>query len=315
MKFRFLTGAFSALLVILSTSLSAFALQGKIHFTQEEKARHLSALPLIMETTAKSMQDFARDHFAAIDQCGIGLLYGFKSAYAKLPNEKAKTDWLQAHATCNQPPTPADVSITSCEIHTNRHLAKGFAAAGQSDLFQRITAFFKLNDRSGIALAYALRELGWKVVYWNTDVAVKHPTPQDRHKMGATPEDHVLSYAIARRRGTYYEVPVDGWLINFAPSKGSKTQADIRALTAVKAAPYFIGVAHGGFHVFPGTYGTIIESHSPYNPDRAQNIEVGEFNPPFGSPNGLTVTVDGRRQMVHYHSGIIAVPPGDWLWF
>jgi hypothetical protein len=303
------------LLFTLLTQLSlAQSFNGDLQFSENEKAQHLAGISNLIQVTTDSMKDFAERHFESIDRCGLGLLFGFKSQFASM-NAAKRDQYIQQNSKCAQPPRRDEINITSCELHTNRHLEKGFEAIGQAQVFKKIDQFLANNGRTGIALAYALTKLGWKVAYWNPDVVTPHPTPTNRRQMGATPTDHTVSYRLVKNQGRYYGVPVTGWMINFDPKAPSPTIKQTAALEAFKKAPYFIGVAHGGFHVFPGYEGIVNESHSPYNPNNRKNIEIGKFDPLKESPQGLNITVGNTRKLYHYSSGIVVLPPGPWLWF
>ena len=70
---------------------------------------------------------------------------------------------------------------------------------------------------------------------------------------------------------------------------------------AVKNIPFFVGIAHLGYHVFPRSYGQIIEGHSTRQLNDPQALETSPFNPLVkgGGPRGGP-----------YKSGLIAIPPG-----
>ena len=80
-------------------------------------------------------------------------------------------------------------------------------------------------------------------------------------------------------------------LVNFGPSVPG----------ALLSVPFFVGIAHMGYHVFPGTFGQVIEGHSTREIDDPKTLQSAPFNPIGGG--GPT---DGL-----YRSGLIAVPPGS----
>ena len=68
----------------------------------------------------------------------------------------------------------------------------------------------------------------------------------------------------------------------------------------LKQIPFFVGIAHAGYHVFPGTFGRVLEAHSTKKITDPKNLESAPFNPLAGEgPTGGM-----------YHSGLIAIPPG-----
>ena len=68
--------------------------------------------------------------------------------------------------------------------------------------------------------------------------------------------------------------------------------------------PFFVGVAHTGYHVFPGFAGDIIEAHSTRRLDSIDNLERSAFNPlkAGGGPRWTTTE--------KYRSGLVGIPPG-----
>ena len=288
--------------------------KGHIEFTPTEVTQHQTELQTLLDTTVQTMAEAKRIHEGWLKSCGVGLMYGYLAPYSTLDTAK-RADFLKQHATCATPPAVSDVKVTSCEIFANRFLAKGFAAIGQAPAYKRIDTFLNDNDRDGLALVYALRKLGWKSLYWNTDVNSIPPLPNDRTIVGITPADFREDTATALKNHSYYGVPIDGYLINFEPNAGSPTHKDDKALAHLDKVPYFVGISHAGFHVWSGSYGMITESHSYFDPDSKKNIELGAFHPPQASPTGREVVVGGKKQTFYYYSGIIAVPPGPWMWF
>jgi len=287
---------------------------GHFEATPAEVAKHQQGLATLMQTVTESTEEFRQVHLGWLRSCGIGLLYGYVSKYSTLSSEERQS-FIKSHATCGTPPQVDDVRITSCEIFANRYLAKGFVATGQADVYKRIDRFLNDNGRDGLALTFALRKLGWKIVYWNTDVNQVPPLPSDRTLVGLTSDDHILDTRTALHKHVYYGVPIDSFMINFWPLPSGNTIKDEVALRALSRVPYYVGISHAGFHVWTGSYGNVTESHSFFDPNSDRNIQIGEFHPPLASPTGREVEYQGKKQMFYYYSGIIAVPPGPWLWF
>jgi len=67
--------------------------------------------------------------------------------------------------------------------------------------------------------------------------------------------------------------------------------------------PFFVGVAHTGYHVFPGYKGDVIEAHSTRRLDSVDNLEKSPFNP--------LATGGGPRWTATewYRSGLVGLPP------
>lgn len=284
--------------------------QGSISFTAAEVQAHQAGLMQLIDVTLASTEAKKAEQADWFNRCGMGTMYGWLAPYSKL-SSAARQAYIDQHATCSARPTLADVQVTSCENFTNKMLSKGFSAIGTAASYKKINTFLNANDRDGLALVYALRLLGWKTLYWNTDIGTAPPLPKDRSYVGATPDDHVYDQKIAYAKHTYHGIQIDGYLVNFSPNPGSSTPQDLSMMNRLKQVPYFVGISHAGFHVWNGSYGEITESHSFFDPIDRKNIQVGEFNPPHASPTCREIA----GKCWGYYSGILAVPPGPWMWF
>lgn len=129
-------------------------------------------------------------------------------------------------------------------------------------------------------------------VNWNTGVRDQNGQSIYHPAWGL----HRMRYESVMKKDKYYTVRVD--------DKKTLVGFDRQVPERFKKIPFFVGVAHSGYHVFPGTYGKVIEAHSMRGLDTFDNLEVGDFNPLMkgGSPRWTP--------NVKYRSGIVAVPPG-----
>jgi hypothetical protein len=297
-----------------STATGAF-FKGHIEFSPAEKAAHDRGLKTLIDTALTSLQATTQKQQASLDACGAGFLFGYLSPFSKM-DESTRDIWVAQHATCNRPPLVSQILESSCELFANRFVKEGFAAVGLQAAYARINSFLEANDRDGLALAYSLKKLGWKIVYWNPDVNATPDLPtSNREIVGITLDDHIEDTRNALTRKIYGGVSIDALMINFEPLPKSTTPRDDRAFKALVKVPYYIGISHDGEHVWSGSYGSVIEAHSSFDPDSKRNLETGAFHPPFGSPVGRIVVENRKRHKYFYYSGIIAIPPGPWLWF
>jgi hypothetical protein len=271
---------------LLSFQVSAF--QGSISFDDSSRARHLQGIDKIMETADDCLQadfDLHKDFFR---KYGVSAFYGSNSAYAKSSREGR----MAILRSLRKPVELVDqLKVTSCVGLTTKCLERGFRAAGQADLWARVKSFVALNDYDGTKLQHALQQLGWKVLYWNPDPSQN--AAWDAAERGQKSKgNHSVFYSGVTNRNSYYGVRVDDaeTLVGFGTRVPRKFQ-DV---------PFFVGTAHGGYHVFPGMHGVVIEGHSMKAINDPNMIESSEFNPikSGGAPRGS------------YRSGIIAVPPG-----
>ena len=104
-----------------------------------------------------------------------------------------------------------------------------------------------------------------------------------------------IDWGILRARSTYWYNKVD----DFKEFVGFDQTTPERLFKS----PFWIGTAHTGYHVFPGTYETVIEAHSTRHITSINNLERSEFSPmrPGGGPRWAP------KQK--YRSGLIALPP------
>jgi hypothetical protein len=97
------------------------------------------------------------------------------------------------------------------------------------------------------------------------------------------------------KSNTYYFNKVDDktLLVNFGTSVPSQ----------FRSVPFFVGIAHTGYHVFPGFTGNVIEAHSTRLLSSVDNLEKSPFNP-LANGGGPRWTATEK-----YRSGLVGVPP------
>lgn len=287
----------AAALVVTSVIAAqpAFAgFQGSVSFTDEEKAAHLKALPAILMTAASCLEQDLEHHREFFQKYGISPFYGDRGAFSKMTTAQRRAHLAQLG---KNPDLLSQLQPTSCIGLTLKCLGRGFEAGGESQIWQRLKQYTVNNGGDGTALQDGLQKLGWKIAYWNPDVSqndvwdaaeqASHPNNHD-HFWGM----HAENWSAVQRRHRYYYNKVDDLtsLVNFG------TQVP----EAIKPVPFFVGTSHMGYHVFPGSFGNIIEGHSTRPLTDPKTLQSAPFNPIGGG--GPT---DGE-----YRSGIVAIPPG-----
>jgi hypothetical protein len=269
-------------------------------FTAAEIAAHKNKLQTITTTGAKYLDDIYADHLAFYNQWGVSKYYGNRRKDYQTREGRVAT--LQA---LGKPAFLADQQVgTACILLAMQCLKKGFGAAGHSAIWDKIHAILKIdNSFYGTDLQLMLQQLGWKVYYWNPNPS-KNATWDEEDRQLNPPKPgktwnpvwggHVLRHNSVMNRGIYYETKVDNKtaLVNFGTAPPA----------SFKTVPLFIGIAHAGYHVFPGRRGDVIEAHSMRNLDAKDNLEVARFNPlaSGGAPRWT--------RSEKYRSGLIAVP-------
>jgi hypothetical protein len=285
---------FSLLLALaLLASVPAFAgHKGFISFTEEERARHEATQDQLLSTAASCLEADLSYHLSFYRKHGISPFYGDRSSFGKL-RHGSKRNYLRRIG--RNPNLLNQMRPTSCVGLALKCMGKGFEAAGQADLWQRIRAFTLLNEADGTAMQAALQQLGWKILYWNPDVRLSDDWDRQERRRNSRNTDrfwgyHQYNWMLASRHNKYLYNKVDDvrLLVNFGR----------QVPPAIKAVPFWLGIAHGGYHVFPGMGGRIVEAHSMRLLNDVRTLEAEPFNPLAGkAPTQGT-----------YKSGLIAVP-------
>ena len=290
-------------------SIQANAYQGEISFTQDEVRRHLDGLPTIMDTAAECLKEDLSYHQSFFRKWGISPFYGDRSSFARVKLGEGeyrsttvgeKKSYLRSYRRYTEKQINTYIQLTqptSCVGLVLKCLGKGFAAAGQEDLWSQLKTFTIENDVEGGALQEGLQKLGWRLAYWNPDTSQNEVWDREDQRRNPGNKDyiwgkHAYNWSVVKRSRKYLYNKVDdiSSLVNFGE----------QVPHAVRDVPFFVGVAHMGYHVFPGSFGNIIEGHSTRKLHDPQTIEASPFNP----------LMDGGGPRGFYRSGLIAIPPG-----
>lgn len=287
-------------LVLLTFSLTTQAAYrgDSIGFSESEIREHEASLRTLMETASNCLESDLNTHNTFFRKWGISPYYGDQSSFAKSDTagrrailkgfgfDNARIDYLMK-----------TLKPTSCIGLTLRCMEKGFLAAGQDNIWAKLKAFTKKYDQQGDALQAGLQELGWKLFYWNPDSSRSAAWDQnERQTLPNNPRHiwgyHYENYKNATTKGKYLYNKVDD----------ARTLVDFgrEVPRLVKEVPFFVGIAHMGYHVFPGSYGQVIEGHSTRKLNDSQTVETSPFNP----------LADGGGPRGNYYSGLLAIPPG-----
>ena len=271
----------------------AMNFRGTIDFSGEEKAIHQQHIDTITRVARRFLEDIWREHQAFYRRHGVSKFYGDRNVSL---NTRSKR--IAALQQAGAPVSLVDqLQPVSCIGLTLDALSAGFREPGDPKLeeaWRKIHRYARVNDLDGCALLNALQKLGWKIHYWN-------PSPQDNERWdredGNRPSRgwHAYRYSTVTNHGTYYHNKVDNktLLVGF----GTHVPSEFRRV------PFFVGVAHTGYHVFPGFAGDVIEAHSTRPLDSIDNLEKSPFNP-LATGGGPRWTASEK-----YRSGIIGIPP------
>jgi len=289
-------------------------------FSEAEIRQNKAGARLISETAADCLDSTYADHveFFYSWRPNVSKYFGVRhKRYQTLEGRKIQ---LRAYGFDEQEVAAISAKQvgTSCVGMAMECLAMGFGRAGMAPTWDKIFTELKRDhngdgkgDFLGTELIAMLRMLGWKVYYWNPNPAQNaawdaedqrlSPIPEEKRKNGAKVNpvwgQHSAFYNQVMRKGSYYGITVDN-------AKSLVGFGDV-APKAFANVPFFVGVAHAGYHVFPGRRGEVIEAHSVREMNSIDNLEFSTFNP-LGTGGGPKWTPKER-----YRSGIIAVP-GDF---
>lgn len=286
---------FLAILLVTLLPFTGFAagFKGAVDFSAEEKAAHSRHIGTIAKVARKHLEKVWDEHLAFYRKNGVSKFYGDRNLSL---NTRSKR--IDALRQAGAPPSLVDqLQPTSCVGLTLESLGAGFRAPGDPHLVQawdKIVRFARANALDGCSVLHALQKLGWKIHYWN-------PSPQDNERWDREDGNrlsrgwHAYRYLTVNRSSTYYFNKVDDKTLLV----GFNTQVP----AAFRRVPYFVGIAHTGYHVFPGFTGDVIEAHSTRKLKSIDNLEKSPFNP-LANGGGPRWTSSEK-----YRSGLIGVPP------
>jgi hypothetical protein len=314
----------------------AYAFNGSIGFSGSDIRRHQNGISTILDTAAKCLQNDLDKHHLFMQRYGVSAFYGENASFAKVEgfddfgqktsrptSIEEKRNQLRSYGVSEQivqqlVPSrcrkASDCALAmqpeSCVGLALKCLQQGFAAAGQSDIWANLRAFTRQNGVTGNSLQFGLQRLGWRLVYWN-------PNPSLDRAWDAS------------ERANYPKNPLAIWgrhEANYREVMSSRVYGDLRVddVTSgvgfgtgvpeiARRAPFFVGIAHMGYHVFPGSYGQVVEAHSTRQVNDPREVQTSAFSPltPGAGPQGgPRSTLPGGYASDTYRSGVIAIPPG-----
>ncbi len=269
-------------------------------FTAGEIARHKEKLSTITKAGADYLDWVYADHKAFHKKWGVSKYYGNRR-----PEYKTKEGRIAELKKYGKPTFLADQQVgTACILLAMQALERGFNSAGMSSTWKKINDVLKVGQKFyGTDLQIMLQQLGWKLYYWNPDPAKNAEWDAEDKKLNPLKPGkkwmpvwggHALRYASEKNKGAYYDTAIDNStkLVGFGKTPPA----------TFKTVPLYVGIAHAGYHVFPGRKGDVIEAHSMRTLVAADNIEVAAFNP-LGTGGAPRWTKSEK-----YRSGVIAVP-------
>ncbi len=269
------------------------AFNGDIEFSEAEKALHRETISALTKEAQECLKADLNRHQEFYSKYGISAFYGQNSAFSKM-SEKEKVQVLISKKL--DPKLLSEIKATSCVGLALKCLEKGFNVTNQQDVYKKLKLFVTANGVDGSSLQHGLQKLGWKNLYWNPnpsknktwDLQEKLADPRNKKHFRGFHEDNFIAVTNKNR---YY--------LNLIDDKKSLVDFGNTEPAILRNIPFFIGTAHMGYHVFPGSYGDVIEAHSTRAITDKNTVESAPFNPldDQGAPSG------------RYRSGVITFPP------
>ena len=298
-----------SLLTLIALSAAIRAEAGT--FTPVEVEKHKANVGTIVKVSAKCLDDKYAVHLAFYKKYGVSKFYGNRRKDYRTDAQRREVLRSYGYSWAQVDEIAPQLRGTACITMAMECLEKGFVAADMKGTWAKINAKLAIDDKFyGTDLQVMLQELGWRIYFWNPDPSSNERwDEEDRYLNPLTDEmiargqdwnpvwgGHATRYNSVMRNGTYYRTRVDDRqaLVGFST----------RPPAAFRNVPFFLGIAHAGYHVFPGRYGEVIEAHSMRELNSRDNLEFSAFNPlaPGGGPKWT--------RSEKYRSGLIAVPPG-----
>ncbi len=300
---------------------SAQAAVSGANFTEAEIQYHQQTAPQVAQLTAQCINNIWSTHVNFHRRYGFSKYYGNRHAgknYHLVDVRKAtlRQNFPQLSQRAINEGAP-QMESTACITMVLGCLEQSFQQTGQAGTWSKLKSWVgRKNPRTGGSvnwfgheLQLALIDLGWRSLYWNPDPRQNAQWDAEENEIWqrTVPEkphdpkrgQHVATYNSVVRRGLYYTVPVHDrqTLVGF----GTRPPQSFRNI------PFFVAIAHLGYHVFPGSFGRVVEAHSMRRLGGFDNIEMGEFNPLMANQHGYAPR---WTNIELYRSGIMVVPPG-----
>jgi hypothetical protein len=191
------------------------------------------------------------EHKVGVEKTGQGILTGTKSGEAPASGVKK-----------------SDCTILVLDVLEQAFTAQGKAADWKKAKAKALElAKTRGGGISGIDIQQALvSELGWKGIFWAPDPSFHYTSEADK-------SEHAVAYKKARESGTYYGLPVEQSVVNYAPREGSGTTKETSQLQNLQAIPFGVLSARGARHMALIVRGTVYEVHWNETSDKPNVIE------------------------------------------
>lgn len=304
-----------AMAVMMTVSAQASRYKGSVNFSSEEVAKHEKKINQLLEVSKNCLQNYKASHINFYrNNCRtkrdgtkvcLSKYYGERKYSKKRGARRADGQRLEylGDALKNSGFSldyMRTMETTSCVGMALSCLKQGFERTGQSAQWKKVISFVRKNNVGGTSLQHALQKLGWRLFYWN-------PVPLNKIEREAKKWDieeknwkskgwHHYRYVTVMNHNRYWYNTIDDKFSMVGFGEGTPN--------VIRNVPFWVGIAHTGYHVFPGTYADVIEAHSTRHITSYTNMEFSKFAP-FAQGGGPRWSSTEK-----YRSGMIALPPG-----
>ena len=277
------------------SDLAGFKGTTQLSFTATQISLHQNKIDAFLLESAECLESHLRRHQDFFKKHGISAYYGDQSSFAK-KSQQQKIRELKSLGL--SPKLLDEMTSTSCVGLAMTCLGKGFEKTNQKDIWEIVNSFTKKNDLDGTSLQHALQKLGWKTYYWNPQISKNEVW--DAQEKANDPNNNRRFWGYHAYRWSTVNGPGRNYYSNVVDNFSSLVNFGVQPPLGLKKVPFFIGTAHTGYHVFPGKFGEVMESHSTRAITDPQTMESSPFNPlqNGGGPRGA------------YRTGLMAIPPG-----
>ncbi len=296
-------------------ALSNFAAyKGQVHFSSNQINTHQRSISQLVKISENCLKRHKQEHLNFYQSNCQTYSNGQRVCLSKFYGERRYSMTRGARRSDGQPLqylpdalrqagfNPAYASqmkTTSCVGLALQCLKEGFQQTNQEYTWNQVMHFVRSNGVGGTALQHALSKLGWTTFYWNPspleDLAANAQSWDLEEKNWPSKGWHLYRYQRIQSRGTYWFNNVDDAYAMVGFGAGSPRR--------LESIPFWVGTAHTGYHVFPGTRSEVVEAHSTRDITSRDNIEFSRFAP-FQNGGGPRWTRTEK-----YRSGLIVVPP------
>lgn len=346
-----LAGALGLLAAFQPARAKSAELFVPLAFTEAEIQSHLATLPQLLNESARCLDDVYAQQVQHFRQWGISAFYGEASDYLLKMNVEQRKAFIKANLkpADGRPVTDelvneiySKMSRTSCVGFTFKCMGRGFEAAGQKKLWERLKRYTLDNYTDGSALQTALQGLGWKLLYWNpnplmnADFDSQEENFVPKYKFATAYGQHEDRWKHLKKTGEYYRSRIDDMttLVGYAHGaqpllgqtnigttfvRGFQFQAcqsnePRRSIFAPRPKPSLANCLPQSFRNVPFFLGT---AHAGFHVFMGSYGKVSESHAAMEITNPRLVEQGeffgggaGMSPKYNYYSGVIAVPPG-----